>query len=169
MAGAGTHGHKSGEIGVVELQLVVHGDDVGLGIVAVRLGEPPGLALVDADHAERPDKFPQVGGTRQGDDQGAVGCQDAAGLGGVARPEDAQRHGRRAGCEREGLPHVRAEGCCPPVCPGGTLQGGDRQVNAQAVPVGQGVQGVGEVVASAPGQVDRRSAPPQAVRCAGWV
>jgi len=32
---------------------------------------------------------PQVGAPWQGDDQGAVGSQDAAGLGGVARPEDA--------------------------------------------------------------------------------
>lgn len=61
VAGAGTHGHERGEIGVVELQLVVQGDDAGLCVAAVRLGEPPGLTLVDADYAERPDKFPEMG------------------------------------------------------------------------------------------------------------
>ena len=46
VAGAGTHGHKRGEVSVVELQLVVHGNDLGLGVAAVRLGKPTGLALV---------------------------------------------------------------------------------------------------------------------------
>ena len=83
--------------------------------------------------------------------------EEAAGLGGVARPEDAQHQGCRPVCERQGPPDVRAEGRRPGVRPGGAPQRRDRQVNARAMPVRQGVQDTSEVVASTAGQVDHQA------------
>jgi hypothetical protein len=79
---------------VVQAQPVVHSGHAGSGVITVGAGEPLGLALVDADHSERPLELSQVAGARRGYDQGPAGLEDAAGLGGVARPEDAQHQGR---------------------------------------------------------------------------
>jgi FAD binding domain len=57
VTGAGPHGHQRREIGVVQAQLVAHAGDVGPSVATVGLGEPLGLAPVDADHAERPLEF----------------------------------------------------------------------------------------------------------------
>jgi hypothetical protein len=85
--------------------------------------------------------------------------EDATGLGGVARPEDAQHQGGRAVRQRQGPPDVRAEGRRPGVSPGGAPQRRDRQVNARALPVRQAVQDTGEVVAGTAGQVDHQAGP----------
>jgi hypothetical protein len=102
----------------------------GSGVIPVGAGLPLRLALVDADHAERPLELPQVAGARRGYDQGPAGDEDAAGLGGVARPEDAaQIGGSGASFAYVSSPgamplsgtsgvapaaiHQRAEGSCP--------------------------------------------------------
>lgn len=150
---------------MVQAQRVAHAGDAGSGVATVGVGEPPGLALVDADQAERPPEFGQVAGARRGYDQRPPRREEAAGLGGVARPEDAQDQGRRTVRERQGLPDVRAERRRPGVDPGGAPQRRDRQVNARAVPVRQGVQDAGEIVAGPAGQVDHQAGPARILPC----
>jgi hypothetical protein len=151
--GTGPHRHQRGEVGVIHAQLIIHDDEVGQGPVTVGAGDPPELLPVDADHAERLPEFPKVGRAGHGHDQRPARPEDAAGLRGVARPEDAQRQGRRPVREGKGLPDVRAYGRCPRMRSRGAAQRRDRQVQAHAVPVRQGLKDAGQIVAGPGGQV----------------
>jgi hypothetical protein len=59
--------------------------------------------------------------------------------------------------ERQGPPDVRAEGRRPGMRPGGAPQRRDRQVKAHAMPVRQGIQDTGQVVAGPAGQIDHQA------------
>jgi hypothetical protein len=152
---AGTHPHQRRQVGVIQHQPVVHRSDTGRGVTAERVGEPLRLGRVNADQAERPAEFPQVSGVRCGDDQCTVSRQEAVDLGRVARPEDAQHQSGRVRRERKALPDVRRESRRSRMCPGGTSQRRDGQVDAQSGPAGECVQYPGQVVAGPAGQVHR--------------
>lgn len=63
MAGAEPHGDQRGQIGVVQAQLVAQAGGAGRDVVTIGTDEPLGLALVDADDAER---APELAPVRQG-------------------------------------------------------------------------------------------------------
>jgi hypothetical protein len=90
VTGARAHSDERGEAGVIQAQPETH---VGLAarlVAAEGVGYPPGLVGLDTDDADRFAKLFQVRGARRGDDDRAARSEDAADLGGVARPENAQ-------------------------------------------------------------------------------
>jgi hypothetical protein len=153
VTGAWSHGDQGLGVVVPQGHLVPHRGLPRLGVVAVGVGDALGLALVDADQAERAAKLFMMITSGRGDDQRPARGKDTGGLGGVARPEHAQDAVRGAIGQRQWLPRVRADRRGPRMGASGPAQRRNRQVEAHPGAAGQGIQDPGQVIPGAARQV----------------